>query len=241
MRYSFVAVALTVLSATAYAQAPGDYDAGPPSGPMPVVDAGLPPSAVPVVVVVPVHESVMANRWAVGLSLGGMTLQHSGTNEPSKFNIGELALRFRATLHLELEATLAGGSEKQDGGDQVSGFALTARYRFQPEHRWNWWLSGGVGVLGVVPDGATDQEKSDATREELHAGIGLERRFHRFALQAELRAIVTGPSKGESDGTTTTMPTAGRTPASMPPPNDPSTTPNGESGAQLTIGGSFYF
>ena len=55
----------------------------------------------------------MANRWAVGLSVGGMSLQHYGTTEQSKFTIAELALRFRMTLDLELEATLAGGGEKQ--------------------------------------------------------------------------------------------------------------------------------
>ncbi len=233
MRYSLVAVALGVLSATAYAQAPGMYDAGPPSGSDQLLPVVLP------VAVVPVRPSVMANRWAVGLSVGGMSLEQHGANQPSKFNIAELGLRFRMTLHLELEASLAGGGEKQDGGDQVSGFALTARYRFAPERRWNWWLLGGAGVIGVVPTGATDQEKSDATREELHAGIGLERRFHRFALQAELRAIATGPSKGESDGTTTVMPTAGRSPMTTPPTD--STTPTGMAGGQLTIGASFYF
>src|SRR5204863_131225 len=69
----------------------------------------------------PARASVMANRWAIGLSVGSMSLAPKGSpDDKTDFGVGELALRFRATPHLELELTAGGGRERtadnQDGG-----------------------------------------------------------------------------------------------------------------------------
>src|SRR6185295_11518317 len=108
----------------AHAQAPGDY-AGPPSPyapptepppdfvppPPPPEFAPPPPPAAEFASPPPVvacacsgsevpepraaREPVMANRWAIGLSAGGMGLASDGADTTTDFSFGELALRFR--------------------------------------------------------------------------------------------------------------------------------------------------
>jgi hypothetical protein len=192
------------------------------------------------------HESVMANRWAVGLSLGQLSLAPKDSPDAkTDFGVGELSLRFRATPHLELE--LAGGGGRQTLNDGTQGqleahtgvFAL--RYRFAPEQRWNWWLMGGVGGISVVEHGAGDQAVQDSQRPLGELGVGVERRFRHFALQAELRGVGVGVAKA-SPPPPEAMPTpvsgGGANPASSPM----STTMSDKlSGGQLTIGASYYF
>src|SRR4051812_48683665 len=92
-------------TATALAQTPGDYY-GDASGAPGMV------SPQPTVIVTAPVRNVMANRWAVGLSIGGFSVSpDNAPDQQTQFNIGELALRFRATPHLELEVAVGGGSE----------------------------------------------------------------------------------------------------------------------------------
>src|ERR1044071_9204555 len=101
-------------------------------------------------------ETVMARRWAVGLSLGSMTLAPDGQpDDKTAFALGELALRFRATRHLELELAVGGGRERtdddQDGELAVSTAMLAARWRFLPEHAWNFYVMAGLGGAAGTP------------------------------------------------------------------------------------------
>src|SRR5262245_13320115 len=91
-RLSLVAIPL-LIAATAHAQAPGEVAPQPMPAPTPVV-------------VVPattqcggcIREPVMANRWAVGLSLGSMGIApKDNPDDKTNFAVGELAIRFRAT------------------------------------------------------------------------------------------------------------------------------------------------
>ncbi|HEV7559549.1 MAG TPA: hypothetical protein VGO00_28935, partial [Kofleriaceae bacterium] len=125
-------IASLFVAGTAYAQAPGEVPA---------------PVAPVVVVAPPVEVPVMANRWSVGLSVGGMGLAADATPDAkTNFSIGELAVRFRATPHLEIELAVGGGRQNDNGMDgdlQVSTAAVALRYRFMPHSRWNWYLMGG--------------------------------------------------------------------------------------------------
>src|SRR5262249_40724691 len=100
----------------ARAQAPGEVAPQIVVAPVvaPVVVAPTPTAAVvaPAPAVVPGNvicgggggESVMANRWAIGFSVGSMSLApDAAPDDKTAFAVGELALRFRATPHLELE------------------------------------------------------------------------------------------------------------------------------------------
>jgi hypothetical protein len=246
---------------TAFAQAPGDYDAQPAPqvmGPSMVPVEAPPPcawSAAP-------HESVMAHRFAVGLSLGHLSLASRTTpadntaapvqGDPTEFGVGELAVRFRATLHIELELAIGGGHQQTKDGSQgldVKTGMLGVRWRFFPEHRWNIFASGGIGGIQMAQQGADDATFKASERPMMQLGVGLERRWRHFALQAELRAISAGPQK-DSTQPVMAQPAGGApapqgTTTTQPPPPTPTPTmtaqPDNMAGGVLTIGASYYF
>ena len=239
------------ISATAYAQAPGDYGGG---------DYGAGPSAQPVVIApatpAPFASGapaagpipVMANRFAVGLSVGSMTVapkDSTSSADQTSFNVGEISLRFRLTPHLEIEGAFGGGRQQLTDGSQGDLQAKTAlfslRYRFMPRERWNWWLMGGIGALEVAQHDATDQQFQDTQRPVGALGIGIERRFRHFALQAELRGMGIGQTKAQAqpEPAATSMSTAPS--GGMPPVQNPTASADQLSGGQLTIGASYYF
>ena len=226
-----LAIAAVILaSATAYAQAPGEVPMAPA------------PEATPYVVAPEVP--VMANRWAVGLSVGSLSIAPKDSpDNKTEFAIGELSIRFRATLHLELELALAGGQQKQQDGTQgnleVNTGLLGLRYRFAAEHKWNWWIGAGIGGISVTPTGATDQDRKDAQRPMGALSIGLERRWSQFALHAELRGFGVGQRQQDQAPPPTAMPVAAGTNTMQPPPPAPSSPDL--SGGMLTLGASYYF
>ena len=199
---------------------------------------------------------VLARRWAIGLSLGhlGVTPEGAPEGTQSEFRITELAVRYRATRKIELELALSGGREvlpdDAEGSLATGSVTLALRYRFRPEQRWNWFLMGGVGGTIVAPHDSTDLERQDATRPLGMVGIGIERRFRRFALQAELRAVGLG-QRADAMGDGPVVDDGGApepTPAPVPrPPTQAlpqgfATTYADElSGGVVTIGASYYF
>jgi hypothetical protein len=247
MRLRILAAALApVLSASiAHAQAPGEVYAQPAAQTVVIVPAApqmaAPPMAPPVAAcAAPIaeRESVMSNRWSLGFSAGSMALAPEGSpDDKTTFAVGELDLRFRLTPHLELEASIGGGRERtadnQRGDLEVTTVALAARYRFMPEQPWNWFVMAGFGGAAVTRHDATDQERNDATQPLGMLGIGLERRFHHFALQAEARAVGLGKS------TKDTMSTEPAAMSTITP--TPTTDPLQRSGGLITIGASYYF
>lgn len=230
-----VALAAVILaSQAAYAQAPGETPVAPPPAP----EAGASPA------VVAPEVPAMANRWAVGLSVGSLSVApKDAPDNKTQFGIGELSIRFRATLHLELELALAGGQQKQQDGTQgdleVNTGLLGLRYRFAAERHWNWWLGAGIGGISVTQTGATDQQRKDAQRPMGSLAIGLEHRWSQFALHAELRAFGVGQRQDQAQ----MMPVAVSSPngTTMPPPPTPQPSSPDLSGGMLTIGASYYF
>jgi len=259
MRLRFLAASLAPLfvAPLAHAQAPGEVFAQPvvvaPVVAQPVVVAPVvvapvaspafaPVAASPVACAMPCtdcRESVMANRWSVGLSFGGMSLAPKDSpDDTTGFAIGELALRFRVTPHLELELSAGGGRERtaddMDGDLAVTAAALSARYRFMPEAKWNLFAMGGIGGASVVRHDATDQERQDATQPFGMLGVGIERRFHHFAVEAELRAIGMGKAVDDAPD----RPVAETAVMSPTTTGDPGIA---RTGASFSIGASYYF
>ena len=229
----------------AHAQAPGEVQpvvVAPVVVQPVVVGPVVTPGVAPVVAPAPAPEAgceprsaVMDNRWAVGFSVGGISVAPTDTpDDQTHFAVGELALRFRATLHLELELAVGGGRERtpdnMDGDLQVSTAALALRYRFRAEQHWNWFVMGGLGGAAITQHDATSQERSDATQPMLVAGIGTEYRFDHLALQAELRGFGLGTPKSDSTTPTSNMAVDSSTGADIQ-----------RSGASLSVGLSFYF
>jgi opacity protein-like surface antigen len=171
-----------LVASTAHAQAPGEV-------------APIAPTPVPVVVASP-GPDVMAHRFGIGINLGTMSVSPHDAATPTDFRTSELALRFRATPHLELELLLSGGrqvlEDSTDGDLAMGGGTLAARYRFRPGHRWDWWLSAGLGATVIERHISTEQQRADATRGHFAFGVGLERRWQHLALHAELRMMAIG-------------------------------------------------
>jgi hypothetical protein len=198
------------------------------------VAAPLPPEAGYAATCVDCREPVMANRWSLGVSVGSMGLAPKGSpDNRTDFIVGELALRFRATPHLELEVASNGGQESNDDRNnylRINTVALAARYRFMPEAAWNWFVMGGVGAAAIADHNATDRERNDAIQPLGMLGVGVERRFDHLALQAELRGIGLGKRTNKTSADSAAM----TAPAAM------STEP-ARSGASLSVGLSYYF
>jgi hypothetical protein len=162
----------------------------------------------------------------------------------TRFGLGELSLRFRATYHLEVELALGGGREQLEDGTQGSRETnigmLGLRYRFAADRHWNWWLGGSVGSISVTQNGATDQEKHDAQRPMGSLAIGVEHRWSQFALQAELRGFGVGDPKNQDQvkaAPVETMPGS----TTQPPPPTMTAPSDQQSGGMFTIGASYYF
>ena len=182
----------------------------------------------------------MANRWARGLSIGSMGLApNSSPDANTEFAVGELALRFRATPHFELELAAGGGREQtsdgMEGNLDVQTVSLAARYRFRPEAAWNWYLMGGIGVAAITRHDATDQERKDATQPLGMLGAGIERRFQHFALQAELRVVGLGKHQQDASSDAPVEVTA------MTTSPTPTSADIKRSGGLLSVGLSYYF
>jgi hypothetical protein len=217
-------VAPLLLAGTAFAQAPGDY-----YGDASVAPPGMAPAAPEYI---PPPPPVRAQRWSVGLNVGNMGLApHMQPDNETEFSLAQLALRYRPWRHLEIELVLGGGSEQApDGyaGDrELSEAVLSLRYRFNPKRNWNWWLSAGMGSLAVTYVGASDEEHDAAQQSTLQFGVGLERRWSRFALQAELRAVGVAPND-TMDKCANAYDVCGGS-------------RDGWAGGQFTLGGSYYF
>jgi len=234
----------------AHAQAPGEVQpvvvapvVAQPVVVAPVVIQPGGPGFAPVVAPAPAPEAgcesrpgVMANRWAIGLSFGGMSIAPSDTpDDQTHFAVGELALRFRVARHFELELAVGGGRERtadnMEGDLQVSTAALAMRYRFRAEEHWNFFAMGGLGGASIARHDATSQERRDATQPLFVAGFGTEYRFDHLAVQAELRGFGLGVAKSDSTSDpAVSMPSSSNTSSDIQ-----------RAGASLSVGLSYYF
>lgn len=214
----WVSFASLFAAGTAFAQAPGEYAAPPPQV-APDPEPAPPPPA-------PRAE----HRFSIGIGVGQMELTPDGYDDQRQtFDVGELAVRYRPWNHLEVELSFGGGREdlggSGDGESAVAWGTLAARYRFNPQDRWNWWLLAGLGQTTVALRGSTSDEIDAAARVHGVLGVGLERRWDRFALQFELRAITTSATQADRDFEATYGYPAGP----------------GLSGGQFSLGAGYYF
>lgn len=191
-------VVVLLAAATAHAQAPGQ----------------VPPP--------PTTPSVMIDRWAVGLAIGTASLTPQVAGAPhTGFGLLALAGRFRIYPRFEVELELELGGAK--GNLAYGGLSADARYRFLVGEPWNWFLLGGLGVTGVHASNATGVDAKG--RGSIRIGAGVERRFDRFALGAELRLLAIGANDAAADDGTLAAAFAH----------------DGVSGVSITVGGSYYF
>ena len=198
------AVIVVLLTGTAYAQAPGEVTPMPPS------------QAAP--------SSVMDRRWAISAEVGTLGLKPDRDNADNvSFGMFELSGRFRIRSWVEVGLSIYGGGA-MEGELSTGGLFIDGRYRFLAENPWNVFALLSLGVVSVAQKDGTDAEKKG--RGAVRIGVGVERRFRTFGIQAELRLIGVGENKDFEPMTVT---------------------PNAEmaksklNGGSLTIGGTYYF
>lgn len=180
-------LSLLLAASPAFAQAPGE-----------VAPAPYQPTYVAPVVAPPPGIDPLAKRWAISLSLAGTSVEPDDAPQGSEttFSGGELAIRYRASRRFELFANFGGGRqvvEDMEGDLAMSNVLLGARYRFLPTQKWNWFLMAGFGGMVIAPRTSTEEEREGLSRGVGMFGLGVERRWSQFALQAELRAMGIGP------------------------------------------------
>ena len=231
-----------VVASTAYAQAPGDYSGDAEYG-EDIAPPSMAPVVAPAVVVAPPPPQ---RRWSVGIGFGNLELApHTAPDASTDFDIAQLYVRYRPWRHIELELALGGGHETDgeysDGYRDVSSAVLSVRYRFSPHRRWNWWLMAGMGSLAVTNEYASDEEREDAGQSTLQFGAGIERRWTRFALQFELRAVGVAPH--ETGDMAPKVEPAYPTNVMTPPPDysTPDRSNDGWAGGQFVLSGNYYF
>jgi len=192
----WIASLVTLAAGTAYAQAPGEsYDNPPAYGPY----YAQPPAAQPA------PGPRLPGRWSVGLNMSTVDYTSEDTGESLQFDGGSLAIRYRPWRKVDLELSLGGGRQKVEGydGENMDGDlamatgTLAARYHFNQENKWNFWLLLGVGATTIARHDASDEEIDAAQRPHIAVGAGLEYRFVNFALQLEARAIGLGQTEDE--------------------------------------------
>jgi hypothetical protein len=165
----------------------------------------------------------MDKRWAIGLDVGPESYQPDATNaEKTEFGQMELAGRYRITAPIELGLALHFAGSKDIG---AGGLYIDFRYRFRAEQPLNIYLLGGLGVLAVAHDKASDEAKKG--RGSLRLGVGGEYRWNWFALILELRFLGVGENKDLGPMTPETV--------------DYQLSRYKLSGGSLAMGANFYF
>jgi len=166
-------------------------------------------------------STVMTRRWGIDLSLGGqsLTAKHAGAQAVG-FGGLELAARFRIRPAIEVALAFEGAGNQ---GISTAGFFAEFRYRFMAERPWTPFALAGVGVATAADKTGTDTEKKG--RGALRIGGGIERRFGAWGLEATLRLVGIGENKQVMDVTTRGQELARYS----------------ASGAELVVGGTFYF
>ena len=187
--------------------------------------------------------SARDQRWALGVHLGGVGLEPTnedgdelteGTSD--KIEMGAVGLQLRFKLHRRWELELAGthmaGELGDTGAERHSGsLTLGVMFHINPDANWIWSaLFGFGGTHDQIMVEKNGEHQTTAEFSEGHArlGIGLERRFDRFGIAAQLFGIGFERNDEELDGPAYEGREGGPVPARS-------------SGGQFLLLGNWYF
>jgi hypothetical protein len=183
-------------------------------------------------------------RWGIGVHLGGVGLEPLNEDgdeltegNSDKIEMGAVGLQLRFKLHrrweLELAAThMAGEMSGDTGAERHSGsLTLGVLFHINPDDNWIW--SGLFGLGGTHDEIMVEKDGEQVTTHEfseghVRLGIGLERRFDRFGIAAQLFGIGFERNDEELDGPAYEGREGGPVPARS-------------SGGQFLLLGNYYF
>jgi len=216
MRTVVAALAFTVLAveaAPAFAQSPGECACAVPA-----------PAAVVI---------VEAPRRKLGVSLRMSALGMHPSDDPeahTDFSGGGLAVSYRINRRWGIELAADHFTEDTEEGTprELQAVSVSATFHLRPYRyaRWDGYLIAGLGTATAVTEG----NQAPVGYGSAHLGLGLERRFRRLGISAELRMIGMGEAKDEE-----AQPAAA---SRMEPRSDEE---RGISGGQVSLAATYYF
>ena len=213
-----VAFGILMVAASASAQP----SATPPPGAPPPVYAAPPPpyapppphAAPPMTAQVPVVIQAPPRmlRWGLGVHFGGMGVspeQDGEVDEANKVDMGLVGAQLRFRLHrrweLELDFSYMEGALPGAGETRRSTGAviLGGMFHINPDSRWLWSVLLGVG--GTRDQVWYEKQGERVTQADFSGGlarigVGLERRFARWGVAAQLFGVGLERNDEELDG-----------------------------------------
>ena len=227
-------LATTVAATVASADVATDGSAGAGAG---AATAGAPGACDCAVAAAPPAAPPRAEphlpRWGVGAHLASLSLAEPGAMDDrgTPFAGAGLQLRYRLRPRWQLELTAAHAQEQDVDAAvarHVDAAALAILFHPRPYARWDLYLLAGVGVTSDGAPDLTDAEREASRVGDVQLGAGVERRFGRIGVAAELRLLAREPAAA--------APTARMTDGT-----DAAAEPQARSGGALTLGATYYF
>jgi hypothetical protein len=174
-------------------------------------------------------------RWGIGFHLSGLGLASEAAPDES-FELGGAGIQVRYRLaprwEFELAVSRVRGERERDGLERDLRLGtLGVAFHLTPKSPWDVSLTAGFGGGREdvsAPAGKAMQPAAAAfAHAHAYVGVGLERRFRRWGLGGELRAVGLARDPDELDGPAF----AG---ADVPVPEE-------SSGAQLRLAATYFF
>jgi hypothetical protein len=203
---------------------------------LPRVAAAQPSATEPVVVAAPAPE----RNWGIGLHLGGMGVHPEGDDREEAhtgLGGGGVQLRYRLAPRWELDLDVSGYAEdrRDDDGDglrrTMGMVVLGAMFHINPRSDWKWSVLAGIGgahdTLEVETKAGERQRVAEFSNGLFRLGVGLEKRWERFGLAAQIYGLAMERDDDELDG-----------PAYM---DQDTPIARKQSGALFQIAGNYYF
>ncbi len=176
---------------------------------LPRLAAAQPSAAEPVVIAAPAPE----RNWGIGLHLGGMGVHPEDDDREeahTELGGGGVQVRYRLAPRWELELDLSGYGEnrRENDGDglrrSVGMVVLGAMFHINPHSDWKWSVLAGIGgahdVLEAENKAGERRRVAEFSNGLFRLGIGLEKRWERFGLAAQLYGLAMERNEDELDG-----------------------------------------
>ena len=150
---------------------------------------------------------VVRDRLSIGIHASGGGIGDSDDEDAEQLDVGGAGLtaRYAVSRRWDIELSAEGLVGENDELRRSLGiFTLAGRFRFNPTARWRWSMLAGLGSADEEVEVLNSAGDAILTREFRHGvvtlGGGLERRFGRVGLSAELRVMGLVLDEEELDG-----------------------------------------
>lgn len=173
--------------------------------------AAQPSAAEPAVVTAPAPE----RNWGIGLHLGGLGVhpkQDDREEAHTALGGGGVQVRYRLAPRWELELDLSGYGEDRSENDgdrdglhrRMGMVMLGAMFHINPHSDWKWSLMAGLGgahdTLEASSAAGERKRVAEFSNGVFRLGVGLEKRWERFGLAAQLYGLAMKRDDDELDG-----------------------------------------